>query len=150
MLEQQQYWDIDRHYSKASQILDEAKSHAEKYQHDLAVRRAQEAFELLLKTTFLFMGQEPPKEHDLTKALYDASALLQEFGVSTQRIAQVVLRGRTLALWRDLAFYGDERLRVVGIFGESEAKLALLWAEEIHTICSIVKDRVWERLVKRT
>ncbi len=149
MLSQQQYWDLDRHYSKASQILDEAKSHAEKFQHDLAVRRAQEAFELLLKTMLLFMEREYPKDHDIGRVLYDVLGLLQEMGITTERVARMVLRSKTLGLWRDLALYGDERLKVATLFGEPEATLTIRWAEEMRNDCYFVKTKAWERFVRK-
>ncbi len=149
MIPEARFWEIDTHYSRACQVLDESKGLSEKYQYDLCVRRGQEAFELLLKTMFLFMGMDPPKEHDLTKALYDAQELLQNFGIPTPRIAQIVLRGKTLALWRDLAFYGDERLRVVALFGEPEGKLALRWAGDMNADCYLVKTQVLERFIRK-
>lgn len=150
MLSQEQYWDLDKHYSKASQVLDEAKGLAEKYQHDLAVRRAQEAFELLLKTMFLFLGREYPKDHDVGKILYDVLNRLQELGITTERVARMVLRSKTLQLWRDPSFYGDERLKVASLFMESEAALAIRWAEEMRTDCYFVKTKAWERFFRKT
>lgn len=149
MLSQEQYWNIDKHYSKASQVLDEAKGLAEKYQHDLVVRRAQEAFELLLKTMLLFLGRDYPKDHDVGKVFYDALGTLQELGITTERVARTVLRSKTLQLWRAPSFYGDERLKVATLFGEPEAALAIRWAEDMRTDCYFVKTKAWERFVRK-
>ena len=149
MLSQDRYWGFDRHYSKASQVLDEAKSFEEKYQYDLSVRRAQEAFELLLKTMLLFMGREYPKDHDVGKVLYDVLDLLQELGITTERVARTILRSKTFHLWRGPSLYGDERLKLVPLFGEQEAGLAMRWAEEMRNDCYFVKIKVWERLVRK-
>src|SRR5713226_5634760 len=103
MLLQEKCWDIDRYYSKASEIVDEAKGLAQRYQHDLSVRRAQEAFELLLKTMLLFMRREYPKDHDVGKILYALTDPLREMGIITERVARMILRSKTLELWRGLA-----------------------------------------------
>jgi len=148
LISQQQFWEIDKNYSKACGIMEEARTLADKYAYDLCVRRAQEAFELLSKTVFSFMGCEYPREHDVSRALYQIIGLLQEYGITTQRAAQMVLRGKTLAVWRDLAFYGDERLNVTGLFGEDEARLALRWAAEMSTDCYLVKTKILDRIIK--
>ena len=145
-LNREQYWEIDRHYySKARAVLDEARNHLKTFKYELGVRRAQEAFELFLKTIFMLIEKEYPKEHDISSEIYKLVSLLKEVGFSNQKVAQLVLRNKTLSLWRERSFYGDEKLRVSGIFGENEARTALKYAEEIDWDCSRVKSEVMRK-----
>ncbi len=149
MLNQEQFLDIDlHHYSKACLIVDEARDLQEKYQHDLCVRRAQEAFELLLKTLLQFIEREYPRDHDVGKVLYEVMDLLRDLGMTAERVARIVLRSKTFQVWRDRAFYGDEQLKVAHLFGPSEANLALQWANEMRADCELVKTTVWQRLLR--
>ena len=146
-LTRERYWQIDRdYYSKARAVLEEARNHLKKYNHELCVRRGQESFELFLKTIFMLLEKEYPKEHDISKEIYNVLSVLREVGFSNQKVAQMVLRNKTLALWRDPSFYGDEKLKVSGIFGENEARTALKYGEEMDWDCSRVKTEILRRL----
>src|SRR5712664_234464 len=105
--------DIDHLYSKAGSVLDEARKQLSSFGHDLAVRRAQEAVELYIKTIFRFTGTEYPKSHDLEKTIYEVSRLLAEYDVTREEVARMVLANATMGVWRSPSFYGDERLGVV-------------------------------------
>ena len=146
-LSKDRYWEIDRHYySKARAVLDEARNHLQKYNYDLCARRAQEAFELFLKMIFLLIEKEYPKVHDISNEIYKVHTFLKEFKFSDQRVAQIVLRNKTLGLWRNPSFYGDEKLKVSGIFGQNEARVALQYAEEMDSDCFRLKSEIIRRL----
>lgn len=143
----ERFWEIDRHYySKARAVLDEARNHLQIYNYDLCVRRAQEAFELFLKMIFLLIEKEYPKDHDISNEIYKVHTFLKEFKFSDQRVAQIVLRNKTLSLWRNPSFYGDEKLKVSGIFGQNEARVAFQYAEEMDSDCSRLKSEIIRRL----
>ena len=146
MINKDQYWEIDKFYSKARSILDEAREHARKFEYDLCVRRSQEAFELFLKTMFKLIGQEYPQKHDVSQEIYGVHSSLKKYDFSAQKVAQIVHRNRTLGLWREKAFYGDEKLGVTSIFTEHEARLALSYAEDISTDCYVVRSRVFSEV----
>ena len=44
-----------------------------------------------------------------------------------------------------LAFYGDEKLGVGDLFKEDETKLAISYAESAALMCSVVRQRVYDR-----
>lgn len=69
--------------------MDEARAQFRSYSHDLAVRRAQEALELYIKTTFRFTGTEYPRSHDVEKTIYEVWQLLAEYGVTREAVAQI-------------------------------------------------------------
>ena len=145
-LSKDQYWEIDRHYTKARAVLEEARNHLQKHNYELCVRRAQEAFELFLKTVFLFIEKEYPKEHDISNEIYKVRTLLRGFRFSDQKVAQIVVRNKTLNLWRNPSFYGDEKLKVSGIFGEKEAQVALQYANDMDVDCYRVKSEMWRKV----
>lgn len=140
--------DIDRmSFSKAGAILDEARSCLARFDHDLAVRRSQEAFELYLKSLFRFLQMEPPATHDLKKQIYQLSEAVVAYNINTHQVAQLVLANSMLDLWRSPAFYGDETLNVGNLFGTDEAKLAITYAERGQFVCSVVRGQVYSRAV---
>jgi HEPN domain-containing protein len=149
VLTQEQYWEIDKFYSKADSILGEARDHSKKIEYDLCVRRSQEAFELFLKTMFKFIGREYPQKHDVAKEIYAVFDALKKYDFSALKVAQIVHRNRTLGLWREKSFYGDEELGVASIFTELESKTALSYAEDIFSDCYRVKDQIWREIVER-
>jgi hypothetical protein len=55
-----------------------------------------------------------------------------------------VLANSVLHQWRLPAFYGDETLNVGGLFEESEARLALSYADSAQFVCSIVRFHVYQ------
>ena len=142
-MNKEQYWEIDKFSSKADSILREARDHANKFEYDVCVRRSQEAFELFLKTMFKFIGQEYPQKHDISEEIYGVYNSLKKFDFSAQKVAQIVHRNRTLGLWRDKAFYGDEKLGVTSIFTEYESKTSLSYAEQISIDCNMIKSKIW-------
>jgi HEPN domain-containing protein len=130
-------------FNKAGTILDEARSRARSFDYDLAVRRAQEAFELHLKSLFRFLHRTYPETHDLKKQIYELSVALNEFSFDSRQVARLVLANSMLALWRSPAFYGDETLKVGGLFDASEANLAISYAESAQLACEIVRQRAY-------
>jgi HEPN domain-containing protein len=148
-MNQDEYWETDKFYSKANSVLSEARDHSKKYNYDLCVRRSQEAFELFLKTMFKFIEREYPQKHDIGAEIYSVFDALKRFGFSAQKVAQIVHRNRTLGLWRDKAFYGDEKLGVASIFTEQESKVALSYAEDLSYDCNTVKGQIWREIVEK-
>lgn len=146
MITREKFTEIEKFYSKATSILGEAREHANKFNHDLCVRRSQEAFELHLKTMFKFIEKEYPQEHDISKEIYKVLDSLQKYGFTSQKIAQLVHRNHTLALWRDKSFYGDEKLDITSIFTEVEAKVALSYAENISSDCYNIRYKIIQQL----
>jgi HEPN domain-containing protein len=131
--------EIDKFLYKADNVLKEAKNLKASNQCDLCVRRAREAFELYLETIFHYIGEEYPKSHDVEQQIYEISNLLKQYYVEPKSVAQIVLRNQVLNLWREPRFYGDEKLGASKIFTENEAKLALLYAEELGSICKRIQ-----------
>lgn len=98
--------EIDQHsYFTANTILGEARNYLQS-NYDLAVRRAQEALELYLKSMFRFLQVEYPASHDLKKPIYEkiTAALKQQEvdpnQIRQRQIARVVLANSVLHLWR--------------------------------------------------
>jgi len=145
-MQRAQFWKFQEQSLKASNLLGEARRLLENYSYDLCVRMAQEAHELFAKTVLLLLGQEPPKDHDLSEALYDCADLLTQHGVTEERIARLALGSKTLAAWRELALYGDEKLRVARVFGEAEAALAVRYAEEMDSAHYAVQSALVAKL----
>ena len=136
-------WELDHLYSKAGAILDEARGRVKVYDHDLTVRRSQEAFELYLKSCFRYLQKEYPASHELRKQIYELTEALKQCQIDRRQIARLVLANSVLDLWRSPAFYGDERLNVGGLFNDGEAKLALSYAESAQFVCSMVRSYVY-------
>jgi len=149
-MKEEEFWQLDKFYSKANAILAEAQDHAKKYEYDLCVRRSQEAFELFLKIMFKLIGKEYPQRHEISEEIYQVFSALKIFDFSAQKVAQIVHRNRTLSLWRDKSFYGDEKLNVASIFTDEEAKVALRYAEDIQFDCSMLESKIWQEITKRS
>jgi HEPN domain-containing protein len=145
-MSREKFTEIEKFYSKASSVLEEAREQAKKFNYDLCVRRSQESFELYLKTMFKFIEKDYPQEHDISKEIYKVLEALKKFGFTAQKIAQIVHRNHTLTLWRDKSFYGDEKLDVTSIFTEGEAKLALSYAENISSDCYSIRYKIIQQL----
>jgi len=135
--------DIDQFYGKADPVLREARKYVESFDWDWAVRRSQEALELSIKSIFRFIRKDYPKDHDLEKHLYEIAKKLKEYDVTAEEVALMVLANATLTLWRLPAFYGDEKLHIGKLFSEKEARLALWYAERVHSMCYRVRDRLY-------
>ncbi len=141
-------WEIDRlFFDKAGRVLSEARSRLEALDYDLAVRRSQEAFELYLKTLFRFLQTEYPATHDLKKEIYRITQAMKGFQIDRRQAARLVLANSVLHEWRLPAFYGDENLKVGGLFEKAEAELAMSYAELAQFICSVVRGQVYQRAV---
>lgn len=134
---------IDQLYSKANAVLDEARTQLASLSHDLAVRRAQEAVELYIKTIFRFTGTEYVKSHDLEKTIYEISRLLVKYDVTQEEVARMVLANLTMGVWRSPSFYGDERLGVAKLFRQKEAEVAVGYAQEIRSVCDRVRYQLY-------
>jgi HEPN domain-containing protein len=148
-MNQQQFFELDPFYNKANSVIDEARDHAKKYEYDLCVRRSQESFELYLKTMFKLIEKEYPRKHDVGEEVYQVYNALKGFGFSAQKVAQLVHRNHTLSLWREKAFYGDEKLNVGSIFVDEESKVALLYAEGMSIDFSSVRSQVWTGIIEK-
>ena len=124
----------------------EAQAYLRCFDYDLAVRRAQEAFELYLKSVFRFLQAEYPTIHDVKKEIYALTAAFKQHQIEPQiqarQVARLVLANSVLHLWRLPAFYGDETLNVGSLFDESEVKLALSYADSAQFACSVVRFHV--------
>jgi HEPN domain len=70
-------------YDKANRILEEARALLLRIDYDLAVRRAQEAFELYLKCVFRFLQAEYPTNHDVKKEIYALTTAFKPASVRT-------------------------------------------------------------------
>lgn len=134
--------EIDRQSAKARMILDEARR-LKALDHDLAVRRSQEAFELYLKSLFRFLEADYPAAHDVGKQIYSLAKVLKRYQIDRRLAAVLVLANSTLAVWRSPAFYGDEKLNVGAIFNDAEAALAISYAEKAEMVCGIVRGQVY-------
>jgi HEPN domain-containing protein len=132
--------------SKAGRILEEARVRMNAYDWDLTVRRSQETFELYLKSLFRYAQREYPRDHDLKKQTYDLTEALQQSQLDNRQIARLVLGNSVLSLWRSPAFYGDETLEISGLFNDSEAKLAVSYAESAQFVCSVVCSYAFGRV----
>lgn len=137
-------------YDKANRILGEAQSRLRCFDYDLAVRRAQEAFELYLKSVFRFLQAEYSATHDVKKQIYELTAAFDQHPIKphqieARQIARLVLAHSVPHLWRLPAFYGDEMLNVGGLLEESEAKLALSYADLAQFSSNIVRNHAYER-----
>jgi len=118
---------------QAERALEEAKRHLAAEGWGLAVRRAQEALELGLKSLLRYAGVETPKWHDV------GGILLKHRDRFPPQYAK---RMEDFARWsaelrskREPALYGDES-RGVGsdeLFSMSEAEEAVRWAGEVFS-----------------
>ncbi len=142
--------DIDQFHSRANAILNEAREQLRSFGHDLAVRRAQEAVELYLKTLFRFAGVEYPKTHDLEKSVYEISQILSGYDISRAEVARLVLANGTMSVWRSPSFYGDERLGVARVFRQKEAEVAVGFAEEVRGVCEKIRGSLYRRAASAT
>jgi HEPN domain-containing protein len=134
-------------FDKTNKILSETQAYLRCFDCDLAVRRAQEAFELYLKGVFRFLQAEYPTIHDVKKEIYALTVAFKQHQleeIQTRQVARLVLANSVLHLWRLPAFYGDETLNVGSIFDESEAKLALSYADSAQFVCSVVRFHVYQ------
>jgi hypothetical protein len=64
--------------------------------------------------------------------------------IQARQIARLVLANSVLHLCRLPAFYGDETLNVGDLFEESEARLALSYADSAQFVCGIVRFHVYQ------
>lgn len=136
---------------KAGTIESEAKELSQKFDYDLSVRRAQEAFELYLKFIFTVLDKELQeiRGHELSN-LIDKEAvtirkILKDYlnfseNYIDEIIARIKLGSLTLRLWRDLAFYGDEKLKKYKFFKQKEAELALEYVSELSTLSAWIRN----------
>ncbi len=139
-------WEIDRlSFDKAQTILNEARNYLHDLNWDLAVRRAQESFELYLKSLFRFLQTEYPATHDLKKQIYALTEALKGYQIDNRQVARLVLANSALHLRRSPAFYGDETINVGGLFDQREAELAVSYAELGQFVCTVVRSHVCTR-----
>lgn len=147
----EQLSEISKLYSKAEEIKREAsRLKKEQCNYDLSVRRSQEAFELYLKVTFKLIKQEYPttsRGHELSnqiRAIYEkVKNILKHYGFPKGDIVTILRGSQVLALWRNPALYGEEKLEDLGISGtftEKEADLALDYVSKVSSLCFDVRD----------
>jgi len=120
-------------WRRAEKLLDEARDLYDSYDYPGCICRAQECVELTLKAIFGIFGKEYPKKHDVSEEL---ARICNKFPAwFYEKLAKIKVSSKLLAWWRKLALYGDEDLKLPPerIFGEVEAKLALVHAEEISS-----------------
>lgn len=100
------------------------------------VRESQEVVELLLKGALRFVGMDPPKRHDVRRALLRASERFPpELRAELHYLADASSR---LADERAQAFYGDESGTVDAseIFGAGDGRRALEVVDRALLWCS--------------
>ena len=95
------------------------------------VREAQEAVELILKGVLRFAGLEPPKRHDVSRALQQQQARFPAF--IRDAMDDIVESSGELAEQRSRAFYGDEERFIPAsqLFGKDEAEQAVAVVERL-------------------
>ena len=94
----------------------------------------------------MFLSRPYSKEHDVGEELYNIRNILNQHGNDDKKIAILVKESKTLAQWRETSFYGDEKLKVGGIFNEKDAEIALSYAENISIICEILKMKIFKKI----
>lgn len=95
------------------------------------VRQSQEVVELVLKGALRFIGVDPPKRHDVHRAMAGfVDRLPAEWRDTLGELHEILGR---LAADRAPAFYGDEAHDVPAsaLFGEADARRALEVAERL-------------------
>lgn len=140
------FWQTEKHYSKAMEILRESEEQLKKFNWDLVVRRAQESSELFIKIIFWLLEKDFSKIHDIGKNIYTVTDTLKEYGLDSQKLAEIVLVSQTLSSWRETSFYGDEKLSITGIFSETEGRLAVSYAQKMMSYCAIVRTKIANQL----
>ena len=96
------------------------------------IRESQETVELLLKAVLRSIGIDPPKVHDVSKALIEVKELLSpDFQSHLDRIQSI---SRYLRKERELSFYGEIDFIPSENYGEEEAKRAVLDTEFIYNL----------------
>jgi HEPN domain-containing protein len=108
--------------------------------HADVVRESQDAVELLLKGALRFVGLDPPKRHDVHRAL---EHFLDRFPPEwSTAIRQVRCDLDELAQDRGPAFYGDEGAAVPAseLFDESDAHRALALVDLLLGLCARLMD----------
>jgi HEPN domain-containing protein len=104
--------------------------------HADVVRESQDVVELLLKGAMRFSGIDPPKRHDVHRALED---FLDRFPAEW-RAVMPDLGGQLdeLAQERGPAFYGDEGAAIPAseLFGETDARRAVAVVDRLLVLCA--------------
>ena len=151
--------EIDKLYAKAEKIKQEALDlKNNRYEYDLCVRRSQEAFELFLKTMFKLMKEKYPTKrggHELSKqiiSIYEKfKIILNDYYVPKKDIVRIMIGSKILHSWRNVSFYGEEKLEEIGIsdiFTEKEAELALDYVNKASQLCYLVRDYSYKKAGK--
>jgi HEPN domain-containing protein len=113
---------VDAQYS-----LKEAENAAQTKNYHRAVRRAQEAVELCLKSTLRMLGVEYPKKHDVSAALQRAAKGKNLPPWYSECIPKLTLVSKKLVEDRGPSFYGDETLAKppASLYDEKDAESAV-------------------------
>lgn len=102
-----------------------------------SVRTSQDASELSLKALLFSAGTDPPKVHDLSRALEENTERLTGMGLSDEELNRMADMAADLARDRSRALYGDEKRDIPAqkLYEQEDADSALRAAEDIHRQC---------------
>lgn len=125
----------DRLIAEASDILHEIPSALQRGSWNLAIRRAQEVVELVLKGLLAEMGVDYPKVHDVAPQLVYA-ARTRGLGIEESTLTWLEQVSGWLAVSRAPAFYFEAE------FGEEEARRAFAEAEQVIALAIGLLERL--------
>jgi HEPN domain-containing protein len=150
-MEKEEFEKIKELEAKAYQIEQEANQLKQKCDYDLAVRRAQESFELYLKFIFTVLGKEVHEiwGHELSIVIDKEAKVIKKIlkehlnfseNYIDEIIARIKLGSLTLDLCRNLSFYGDEKLKKYEFFKQKESELAIEYVSELSTLSAWIRN----------
>lgn len=137
--------EINKLAQKAEKIEKEAITYKDSRNYDLCIRRAQEAFELYMKTIFKLLKESYPtygkKGHELCKEIVKVypklKYILEKSYFSKEEFVQILRGSFILSEWRERALYGEEKLQPISIhesFIQKEVDLALKYIETVSSL----------------
>lgn len=102
--------------------------------HADAVRECQEAVELLLKGVLRKVGIDPPRWHDVSKAINEYAALFgPEFRSEMARVTKISME---LRKEREISFYGEEDFLPSESYTREQAEA---WIHEVKWLSEVIK-----------
>jgi HEPN domain-containing protein len=128
---------------QAESSLESAKRAADDGNWAFAVRTSQDASELSIKALLLATGDEPPKVHDLGKALHENRDDLQKLGLDGSEVHKMARMARSLAEDRSKSLYGDEKkdIPATKLYEQQDARDAYTAASDIYSKCRGVVEQ---------